>query len=126
MSTVQNARPAGDDRTEHPQWCHRQGCAERGYHESAPVPCNADPTLERMESYVVPPGERRPLDEPAEVLIVQAVLTQDLDHGRTLPTVYLEIAFFDVPEDRDAVLLTPQQAQLVIAGLTQLLRVGGL
>lgn len=110
---------------EHPSWCDRRGCVERGHHQSAPVPCNADPTLERIEFYTVPAGGQRPLDEAAEVLIVQAALTQGVDRGRTLPAVYLEVAFFDVPEDRDAIQLTPQQARLVIAGLTRLLQDGG-
>lgn len=114
-----------EDAIEHPAWCHRRGCANRGWHESYPIRCNADPAWDSIEYHIVPPDERRPETEPSEVLIVRVVLTQSIRDGRALPHVGVEIVFYDVPEDREAILLTPLQGQMVAAAIPTLLAIGG-
>jgi len=107
---------------QHPAWCDRDGCAERDEHRSIPLQANTEPVRE-IRWYAAPPEQRTPLppDVDIELLVVTARLVRFTDH------TFLEVAMYDDPADADnsSFLLTLRQAELLAAGLGQLVALAG-
>lgn len=108
---------------QHPAWCTREGCAERGEHRSAEISANAEQRSEIR--WYVADGSAPDAGGPVELFVVRARLAAFVDRP-TMPA-FVEILAFDDPADADdsAVTLSVDQAGRLSMGLAQLVHWAG-